>query len=1331
MKKELWGDGESGAQPGYLVALRRLSNDIPIPSPRESVDFFDDLLVQVRVTSELERLDILDQRANRSRRSLFQPDLQENLSVHRLDEGTPIAWAQKAPTQLDARDQYAWAMVLGNAGAGKSTLLKYEAWLSAGAAIDALSNQRLPIEQVDLPVFLRLPDLANLLHDTPQNAGTEMVDVLLQLIADPTASGFPVSSNCLELLRTKLLRGDIVMLLDSMDEVVREQGERLTKWLKTWMNLHPPNRLYVASRTAGFIGMPGFMSQRPGTACLEIMGFRDNDVRHFVTAYCGDVAASNGDKVAKKVHDALDKSASLRALAKTPLMVTLICAAASADRETDIPLSRSRLLSECLDGLLGRWRKLRHGSTDSFETAEELELIVAKRRLLARLAGNLTNADPGRTAFTWQDMLGAFNDSGCRSDLDALKWGPSQAIDVFCQVDGVMRRIGRGTSARFSFIHRTVQEYLIACAMIIDDESLSSISTKIYDPRWEDVLSLLPGVVSQINVENRGAELAVISQLLNENRKDVLCRPLFAAGRAASELEHETTAARIAALILELLKDDVGVVEIIDEGNTYIERLLRGLGGAAIDAITSDLDDCLDSATDEELGDVWAWLFELLVRLDEHAAIAHISKILCTCGPLAKSSAIEFAFDEFGISLSFLFRLLEKAILDEDEYVILALLDGLLAIGEIPDRFLNSVLSWLDLEDGDVVENCFHVLARLRPEELKENVRQANDAALSQFLMALQHVQVKDDIAHCVLSSGFASNDPAIRVGTVELMRKYGFPLTACLELLDDSDGDVRQIAMQQLEETEIEDCEIIVRLEDNNVAEWLGCWQSEERQNSPLFQELIRIGLNSYKPWVRIAALEELRRDGQFDLSLTAVLKRLLEGADDDVRLAAEQVFRECRGKARTVAKRRESIDQNLTPRVNEQKKEAVPKTSSDAGLIESLQSSDEVERLNAAQLARRSMMRRDKDVEELATQTLLDLLEASNDSIRERAAAMIHDSHPAEAQRVFQELLTSSSLLQQTMVARTIMRCDSGEALRRQARQILWRVLRAPASVSTYVLLAARTLIEHDNGGVDVLEHVQHLLEDEFTSVAQLIVAVGETSTELAAKLETELVTASGFSRILAARVLRRIPSQPVGPDRLNDIEAAQHLRLTSSIEAVIHELGCDPAKASTRDTKGEGGQEPVAKGFISSEDSSMTGEIAALIEWWKENEGPPDGPTHPLLEQELIKLWNDSQECPTAEKLAYRVSSVFCQLEGRSFPIQKDEWGESSLNGVFRQGLSRLRSWKGLSALLQLERLPKPESVRINYSRARKRMASPRRGKSIVRPGDAGQQHWKDSD
>ena len=190
-----------GDVPGYLAALEKeLSRTPSWLRPRPGVEFFQDLHIQVRVSSE-RREPAQDRERERRRRAggLIVEDEEWRRSAYRhpADEAQfaekklaqpPLPWWDPTAPDRSARRRYRWAVLLGDPGIGKTTLLHYEGWLTAREQAERLRNGTIEIKDAVLPLYVKLADLAK---DVTQNR--DMVETLADLVTDPRRGGLIVS----------------------------------------------------------------------------------------------------------------------------------------------------------------------------------------------------------------------------------------------------------------------------------------------------------------------------------------------------------------------------------------------------------------------------------------------------------------------------------------------------------------------------------------------------------------------------------------------------------------------------------------------------------------------------------------------------------------------------------------------------------------------------------------------------------------------------------------------------------------------------------------------------------------------------------------------------------------------------------------------------------------------------------------------------------------------------------------------------------------------------------------------------------------------------------
>ena len=365
-----------------------------------------------------------------------------------------------------------------------------------------------------------------------------MVETLADLVTDPQRGGPIVSPPLKRLLRRKLANGQVVLLLDALDELPNELYDTLIGWLRAWVRDHPPRRLYLTSRLVGYRGLPPDLmaAGAPGAARaeLELVAFTPVEIHQYISAYFGDaIDPATSHRLADELWWHLEQNPPMLGLAQTPLLLTLICLAfahAGQGRKLQLPVTRCELYAECLEGLLGRWPHVRREGWESGLTQKEEDELPLKRDLLAEIAWQLSGSDPEKTLFTRFEIKQSLRGQPCSAVLQELGWTSGRALEELTQVHGLLIRTGIGSDSRYLFLHRTFQEYLLAWALARRPDWLELARQRLYDLAWLEVLSLLAlsfthislltEVLTVINLAaifNNTVHLFELSNELNEN----------------------------------------------------------------------------------------------------------------------------------------------------------------------------------------------------------------------------------------------------------------------------------------------------------------------------------------------------------------------------------------------------------------------------------------------------------------------------------------------------------------------------------------------------------------------------------------------------------------------------------------------------------------------------------------------------------------------------------------------------------------------------------------------------------------------------------------------
>ena len=373
------------------------------------------------------------------------------------------------------------AVVLGDPGSGKTTLLKHFVLASTDALIGP-ATLGLPADTVPVLIELRrLKDPAAGLKAALEQA-VASVDVSL----DPEAFA-----------RRLLAEGRLLVLVDGLDEVADAKTRaEVSCWLEDAIERHLPESTFVVtSRYAGYKG-----DARLGGRFLElhVRDVEELEARSFIAAWYSAVEAraelgrdaetaaalakeASSDLVGKIFDPEDARTVSLRALARNPLMLQILCLV-HRDRK-QLPERRVELYRECVLVLLELWRRAK-GMPVDLDAQQAL-------RLLQPLAYWLHSAE--RREAPLEELL-----PHLEAPLAELRREPQDGTKLLRAIrdqSGVLVSLGQSA---YGFLHLSFQEYL--CALHVQDrfasdpEILEALAERFGETWWREVLLLALGL---------------------------------------------------------------------------------------------------------------------------------------------------------------------------------------------------------------------------------------------------------------------------------------------------------------------------------------------------------------------------------------------------------------------------------------------------------------------------------------------------------------------------------------------------------------------------------------------------------------------------------------------------------------------------------------------------------------------------------------------------------------------------------------------------------------------------------------------------------------------
>ncbi|MEV4874047.1 NACHT domain-containing protein [Streptomyces syringium] len=366
----------------------------------------------------------------------------------------------------------------GEAGAGKTTLVW---WLASHAACRTLPAKLSALNGL-IPFVVPLRSLA------AQGTVTPTPDRL------PTIAQLPVEDPPSGWAGRVLESGRALLLVDGLDELPQPDRAPARRWLAELLRLHPRTRCLVTVRPLA-VGDSWLESE--GFEELLLLPMSDTDIQAFVAAWhraarlecerftdAPHARRQRGrlDSLERDLSQEFQRNATLRDLARTPLLCAVICAL-HRRRSGLLPGTRWELYSAALAMLLGGrddYRRIHKPEGVTLTVDDGQQLL---QRIAAWLVRNgrveLSRAQAVRQLELAMGGLRRVREQG----------SADQVLTHLLNRSGLLQE--RSTDA-IQFIHRTFQDYL-AAKEFRDNDSLDELLGHAAEEQWQDVIRLVIG----------------------------------------------------------------------------------------------------------------------------------------------------------------------------------------------------------------------------------------------------------------------------------------------------------------------------------------------------------------------------------------------------------------------------------------------------------------------------------------------------------------------------------------------------------------------------------------------------------------------------------------------------------------------------------------------------------------------------------------------------------------------------------------------------------------------------------------------------------------------
>lgn len=500
------------ARHAYLSYIRRRSENVPLTGLGLSLNISNPNIVRdqrIRLASTYVELEttsfVQDKQSTR-----------DEWSAELAGWGQDVSTSEARPMRLlEAVSQDKRAVLLGSPGSGKTTFLRHLALCIASAQLDGevewFSHLRdwEPTDWTLTPVLIYLRDFNRWLKRRTSHGSAQLfLDFIEDLLQTLGLGSF------LHDLQQDMYDGRALILLDGLDEVdpTRRQVIR-----DSVLNLSEAceSRIVTTCRIRSYSD-PKWRLE--GYAHYEIAPLREPQIQQFVESWheelvhTGAIQANDAQELKFRFNQAIQDS-HLWVMASNPLLLSSM--ALVHTHEGFLHQARALLYEDCVDLLLWNWEELKIPNVALEEPAGITALLrqaglqqIDLKQVFWKFAYDSISYQ--KDDIEIQDLAEAFRQTHPQQDWN---W----AGDVVAAIQERAGLLVEHAPGRFSFPHRTFQEFLAASHLAAQTDFAHIAAHLSFQDTWREVVLLAVGRLVHISGDiSKALELAA-EILMNES----------------------------------------------------------------------------------------------------------------------------------------------------------------------------------------------------------------------------------------------------------------------------------------------------------------------------------------------------------------------------------------------------------------------------------------------------------------------------------------------------------------------------------------------------------------------------------------------------------------------------------------------------------------------------------------------------------------------------------------------------------------------------------------------------------------------------------------------
>ncbi|MGB3191477.1 MAG: HEAT repeat domain-containing protein [Limnoraphis sp.] len=655
----------------------------------------------------------------------------------------------------DELKKYKKFMVLADPGMGKSTLLRMEALRIAKDQREKLETGKITVEEVVLPLFLRLSELASEVNKPEFEFLPEAIaDVIKQIYSDRTEF-----EKIQPLIVEKIKKGECFLLIDAWDEVEQDYRTKLKSKLDNFKQIDCP--MIATSRIVGYTGSP-----IGGAKEVEIVPFDQQQTENYIKTWFENAKGYLEDESvsAESLIKELQNRPQINGLVKNPLLLSLVCSLYQT-KELELPAKRSEIYKQAVDCMLQQWRNQRQEQ----KTVD----IDFKKEVLESFAYQISRE--GKEVFNLRELrkkIRSFLQQEGYSHVDSMA-----IITELSEEDGIIQQIDKD-GEKYIFLHRTFQEYFTASYLNESKDRISLAQQFFWNYDQHETLTLLAGLMDD--------PTSLVEEIYTRE-DDIFKTQLLLAGRCLAECSDQALEASLTTDIIESIHQFWLSYPHASFINSTVVALAR-VNSEAVEALIAALNDSDSSvrrSAAQDLGKIGnaEAVQPLIAALDDSDFVVR-SSAASALGKIGNPEAVEALMEALNYSNS-------------DVRWFAAETLGKTGNAEV----VKHLISALDDSDSYVRRSAATALGHIgNPEALKPLIAALNDSdseVRSSAAKALGHIGNPEAVEGLIA----AFNDSNFAVSVVRALGRIGNPeaLNPLIAALNDSDSYVRKRAVRAL----------------------------------------------------------------------------------------------------------------------------------------------------------------------------------------------------------------------------------------------------------------------------------------------------------------------------------------------------------------------------------------------------------------------------------------------------------------------------------------------------------------------------------------------------